>query len=601
MLRRVAALYAALMALLSAAVFVAPGWSAVVWAAIGLLSAGAVVFGAHRHAPLRRAPWWLLATAIIAMAAGDTIYGATVHSPADDLPIIGDVCYLAMFPLVTAGFIQMTRTSVVLRDRARLLDILTFTCAAALMTWVFVASPSLRAASLDNVDKSTMSAYTLGDLLILITTVRMLVAARRSVAVVLLAIGACGGLISDVAYTLAQLGSGWQAGGPGEIGYLLLYVCWGASALHPSMTELTLPVDAPSTVLRKRWMILLALSLAVPPGILITDSLAGRADNKIVIAVAALLISAFVITRLADAITKHQRAVARERSLREACGDLVAATEPAMVDATVRAAVATLMPPGVPHGLVFAVADTPHVYYPQPAGSRPRRTRLKSTQTLHPTLRDDLGPHPATLICPLVRDHRAEGDPGIGTLFVAADDRVLAAMRDAVEVLAAQATLALERIALTEAVARRDSDEYLHAIVQNTTDVVLIVDDDDRIRYASPSLSAVLGADPPVFATLPDIVDAEDYPQVAHALAMAQEAADQDGVPDRWSLLRADGTRALVEVNCRDLRQDRMVRGFVITMRDITEWHPEEQELIERALRASPGDKNRRSSADKFR
>jgi PAS domain S-box-containing protein len=596
-LRRVAALYAALMALLSVAVFVAPGWSAFVRAAIGLLSAGAVVFGALWHAPQRRAPWWLLAAAIVAMAAGDTIYGATVHSLADDLPVIGDVCYIAMFPLVTAALIQMTRSSVVLRDRARLLDILTFTCAASLMTWVFVASPSLRAASLDNVDKSMMSAYTLGDLLILITTVRMLVAARRSVSVVLLMIGAGGGLVSDVAYTLARVGSGWQAGGAREIGYLLLYICWGASALHPSMTELSLPVDARSTVLRQRWMILLALSLAVPPGILIIDSLAGRADNKVVIAIAALLVSAFVITRLADAITKHQRAVARERSLRAACGDLVAATEPAAVDATVRTAMATLMPPHVPHGLVFAVADAQHVYYPPPAGSGTRRTRMLSTRTLHPTLRDELDPHPVTLICPLVRDHRAEGDPGIGTLFVAADERVLAAMRDAVEVLAAQATLALERISLTEAVARRDSDEYLHAIVQNTTDVVLIVDDDDRIRYASPSLSAVLGAAPPVFATLPDILDAEDYPQVVHTLGLA----DQDGVLDRWSLPRADGTRVLVEVNCRDLRQDRMVRGFVITMRDITERHPEERELIERALRMSPGAKNRRSSADKFR
>lgn len=601
MLRRVAVGYAALMALLSAAVFVAPSWSALTWAAIGLLGAGAVVFGAWWHAPLRRAPWWFLAGAIIAMAAGDTIYGATVHSPTDELPVVGDVCYLAMFPLVTAGLIQMTRTSVVLRDRARLLAILTFTCAAALVTWVFVAGPSLRAESLDNLDKSTMSAYTLGDLLVLITTVRLLVAARRSVAVALLVIGAGGGLVSDVAYTQAQLSSGWQTGGGWEIGYLLMYVCWGASALHPSMAELTLPVDARSTILRRRSMSLLVLSAAVPPTILIVDSLLGRDDNKIVIGVVGLLISAFVITRLADAITRHQQAVARERSLRKACGDLVAATEPTTVDATVRAAVATLMSPGVPHGLVFAVADSQHVYFPLPAASGARRTRLLSTRTLHPTLRDELEPHPATLVCPLVRDHRGDGDPGIGTLFVAADERVLAAMRDAVEVLAAQATLALERIALTEAVARRDSDEYMRAVVQNTTDVVLIVDDDDRIRYASPSLSAVLGTAPPPFATLPDIIDAEDYPQVAHSLTLAQDAADQNGVPDRWSLLRVDGSRVLVEVNCRDLRQDRMVRGFVITMRDITEQHPDEQELIQRALWASPGGKNRRSSADKFR
>jgi PAS domain S-box-containing protein len=131
--------------------------------------------------------------------------------------------------------------------------------------------------------------------------------------------------------------------------------------------------------------------------------------------------------------------------------------------------------------------------------------------------------------------------------------------------------------------------------------VVLIVDDDERIRYASPSLPTLLGGDPPTFAKLADLVDAGDYPQVARTLTAAQRASEQDGARDCWSMRRRDGTRMLVEVDCRDLRRDRMVRGFVFTMRDVTERRRHEQELIQRALRTSPAGQNRRSSADKFR
>jgi PAS domain S-box-containing protein len=329
-----------------------------------------------------------------------------------------------------------------------------------------------------------------------------------------------------------------------------------------------------------------------------------------VIAITSVLMSALVITRLAMALAKHRRAVARERALREACSRLVGAASAVEVSVAVREAVGELVPPGLNHLAIVAIYDltAPEaadpvagimIRYPLPSASH-RRTRLLSTRTLHPDLRDQLAGYPATLACTLVANRSEALDPGLGALLVAADSRVLNAIQDSVEVLAAQATMALERIALTDMVNRNDNDRYLRTVTQGSVDVVLIVDDDQHIRYASPSLGGMLGGEAPMFATLRDIVAAGEHEQIDRTLRASQRSTQPEGARDWWHLPRLDGTALSVEVNCRDLRQDRMVRGFVITLRDVTDEDSRQRDLIQRALHASPAGRNRRASRRRF-
>ena len=85
------------------------------------------------------------------------------------------------------------------------------------------------------------------------------------------------------------------------------------------------------------------------------------------------------------------------------------------------------------------------------------------------------------------------GDPLLGVLLVAADEASLVALQASLEVLASQAALAIERITLSNEIARRNSEEYFRTLVHNTSDVILILADDNRIRYASPSAETVFG------------------------------------------------------------------------------------------------------------
>jgi PAS domain S-box-containing protein len=598
---RIFAGYAMLMVTLGVAVIFGPAtWSAVLWAAIALFTVAAIVGGTFLHRPERRSPWWLFAGAVLAMGIGDTIFGATVHSPTQSPPIIADLAYLLMFPLVTAGFIDFTRTGAVLRDRSRLLDLLAFACSAGLALWAAVLGPAFGASHLGWDDRSTLAAYTIGDLLILTATVRLLVAAPRRPAMLLLTIGAFGTLVGDVWYSLAEVHDGWRPGNWGEACYLLFYLAWGAAGLHRSMKDLTSDVPMRAKPIGG-WTWLLGLAIAIPLATLLVESLVGGVRDGVVIAATSVVTFALVVTRLVDAMREHQAALARERALRVACAAIVTATSHDEVTDAMRAGVHALLPAAADHAVAlrFNEADE-SAAYPLPPDAANRRTRLATTSMLGDDVRDQFEAFRVTLVCPLIVDRRAERDPGAGALFVAADEPALLATQDALEVLAAQAALALERIALTGAANCRDSDEYLRAVVQNTADVVVIIDEDQRIRYASPSLQSVLDIVPPPAATLRDIVHPDDHDQVAQTLTAAERLRDGAGARDVWSLRRPDGSRAAVEVSYRDLRHDRIVRGIIVTMRDITDEQEQRLESIRRTLDASPAGQNRRSVSRKF-
>jgi hypothetical protein len=49
------------------------------------------------------------------------------------------------------------------------------------------------------------------------------------------------------------------------------------------------------------------------------------------------------------------------------------------------------------------------------------------------------------------------------------------------------------------------------------------------------------------------------------------------------------------------MREDRLVRGFGVTMRDVSARHEYEREPLHRAVLDSPAGQNRQSAANKFR
>jgi PAS domain S-box-containing protein len=598
MYRRTIAALVACTAVLAHGIMLVPAYSVVFWAIAGTGTVAAILTGMRLHRPAKRLPWWFAAGAVAAMAAGDCAFALDADRGtvwAD----VADASYLAMFALLTGSLLLLTGASVVLRDRSRLLGELMFVCAVSLVTWVFLISPALRTERLAADEKSGIALFLIGDLIVLLTTARLLIAARGSWSLGLMVAGAGGFLVGDALWAAAEItGRGWQAGSHAELPYLLFYAAWGAAALHPSMADLTRPVGTRPTRLQGRSMALLVVSLLLPSVTLFVQSLSGRFADGLLIAVVSALLYLLVFTQLVDAIGRYRQAVARERGLRRACASLVAAADPDAVTAALTAAAGAVLPAGTSYASAFTPVD---------ADPADHGARTVAVDALPEEVRHTLAGHSEALVAALVLapDAGLVVPPRRGTVApppraeairwcLAADPRVLAVAHDAIEVLAGQAALALERIALTDTINRRDNERYLRSVVRTTADVVLIVDPDERVRYASPSMRRVLGVEPPVSGFLRDIVHPEDHEQIAHTL-------ESGAGTDVWHLRRSDGSRVTVEVSYRDLRTDRMVRGYVVTLHDMTERRAREAEAARRALESLPAGQNRLSANRKFR
>ncbi len=120
--------------------------------------------------------------------------------------------------------------------------------------------------------------------------------------------------------------------------------------------------------------------------------------------------------------------------------------------------------------------------------------------------------------------------------------------------------------------AERRSQERFRSLVQNASDVIVVMGADQTIHYVSPSVERVLGYRPEdvvgedAFA----FVHPDDLARVRDAVA---DAVSNLGTPSFMELRirHADGSWRHLESTCTSLLEDPAVGGIVFNSRDITE------------------------------
>ncbi|WP_204001676.1 putative bifunctional diguanylate cyclase/phosphodiesterase [Virgisporangium aurantiacum] len=519
------------------------------------VAVAAILVGVARNRPRRRAPWILIATAVAMFGCGDLIntYLTDVAGVADPFPSPADVFFLALCPVLAAGMASMVRSGATGRDRAALLDAFTVTSSLGLLAWIFLIGPLLSAPDTPAVEKAIAIAYPLSDILMITVLIRMATSQRRSPSLTLIVTGIGMLFVSDVLYGVAQLNDAYQMGGVVDLMYQYCYYAIGLAALHPSMADLTEPrVLRPDQVGGRR-VAMLGLASLFPPAVLIVEELTGEVHDGAVIGVLCAVLFGLVVARLSGVVAVQRRSVARERGMRRAGAALLAAGGADEVVAAVRAAVADLLPPDTPHR-VEVETGTP---VPED-GLRMLRTG-----------------DGYVLRCALA------GRRVTGRIDIGAADTALISLQEAAQVLAGQAALALDGLAANAEIVQRESETYFRTLVLNASDVIVIVGDDNRIRYASPSATAVFGDRDPVGAALPELVDPPSR-DAASALLDAVRAGTEVPELTDWTMT-GTGEPAQVEVACRDLRHEPTVAGVVVTLRDVTEHRRLERELLHRA------------------
>ena len=122
------------------------------------------------------------------------------------------------------------------------------------------------------------------------------------------------------------------------------------------------------------------------------------------------------------------------------------------------------------------------------------------------------------------------------------------------------------------------------SLVQHSSDVIAVADDDGTLHYHSPSVQGVLGMQPGSLEgrRLFDLLHPDDREEVRATL---ERAASVDGAHDRVScrLLHRHGYWVHVEAGIANRLHDNSVRGFVLNLRDVSERRLLESELARRA------------------
>ncbi|HEY0716101.1 MAG TPA: EAL domain-containing protein [Streptosporangiaceae bacterium] len=585
------------------------------WGLLGLSGVVAIVAGVVLNRPARRLPWLLLAAANLSFVAGQVsflVFGQILREPLP-FPSFADVLYLVTYPLYAAGLLIFIWSRSPDRDQRSVIDALTLTVGLALVSWMYLILPYVHNPQLSWLQKCVAIAYPLGDVLVLAMLARLLAPGTgRSRSVWLLTLGTVALLVSDACFGGLQLYGSFRSGTVVDLGWALFYGAWGVAALDPTMSELTGPAPRQQPQASTGRLIVLMLASLIAPVVLFIQSLQNRDYNGGVIAVFSAILFLLVISRLWDMAASHRRALSRERTVRRAGASLASAATVTEVAAAMQSAAADLTGSRSPGDALLMVRDdgsmravtalpTPLTgTTASPPGADGAAQLARLTESWLPLLtgaqplflpRSRLGAGASALrggdgvlLCPLMLRDRPSGDPLIGVLVVFGARRTLTDLSDTFEILAHQVALAVERIVLSVEVIRQRSEAYFRTLVQDTSDVILIVADDGLVRYATPSAASIFGPVSTEGVHLWDLVAAAERDDIIKALARLRHFVGRGSYTEDWRITRSDHRRVQVQVRCSDLRHDLTVSGLVLTLRDVTEQRQLEAELKHRAF-----------------
>jgi diguanylate cyclase (GGDEF)-like protein/PAS domain S-box-containing protein len=575
--------YAILGAFIALSYFLLPEYQSVLWTSLGLSSVVATVVGVHRHRPRTPAAWYLLAAALLCFIAGDTSYNiltGILHQD-DPFPSVADLFYLLTYPLFAAGIFLIIRARSAHRDLPSLIDAVIVTTGLGLLSWVYLVVPNFQTEGLNAAQRAISVAYPLGDVLILAMLARLISGGGlRNRAMSFLVAGALGLMAADVAYGLVQLNGEWNIGGPVDIGWVVFYVAWGTAALHPSMRRLSDVVPLKDVGVSRVRITLLALASLIAPGVLLIQSQMHNDVHATTVAIFSTALFILVLARMSGILAAHQESVRRERSLRTSGEALVAAQGLPDIYRVALASVSSLV------GRVTLANAS--VFLAEPDGLR----CVASSGTGYTPSDNEafwaaaqsggyLSPTGTVSVNPLRYDLQDRG-----MLITEGTTAVTVDQHHALATLASQVALAVVSATLAEELRQRQSQEQFRGMIQNASDIIVILDESGRVTYGTPSLERELGHSVRglLGTAIVDLLHPEESVTAGTLISgLSQRFAQPAPVAD-WRLRHADGRYLFFEVLTSNLLDDANVAGIVLTMRDVSERRALEQQLMHQAF-----------------
>ena len=134
--------------------------------------------------------------------------------------------------------------------------------------------------------------------------------------------------------------------------------------------------------------------------------------------------------------------------------------------------------------------------------------------------------------------------------------------------------------------ALRQSEQRFRSLIENATDITIIIDGEGIFRYISPSVKRILGYAPhqAIGRNALEIVHPDDCATIAQTLNKVIENPKRSQSPVEYRVRHRNGYWCYVEAVATNLLYDPAVKGIVINCHDITQRKLAEEKLLHDAF-----------------
>lgn len=580
----------------------------------GFFAVACIIVGIWRYKPDWPLPWALIAAGIFVLKMGDLVYAhheaifgrpRPFPSLAEGLLFVGNtIIFLAIFLVL--------RSREPRQDSGNVIDAAIIATTAAAFAWIFIMAPYASDESLTNFQLIAVLATPIYDLVTIVLLTRLVFGAgARTVSFYLLLVGMLSCLVADLLYSEITLHTTFETGDWLDLGWILWFLLYGAAALHPSMVKIGEPGPPGSERLSWNRLALLAIAALAVPFVALVQWQRDISINIPVVIGASAITFMLVVLRMSGLIRTTElarrdlnRSLDRERVLGQTSLGLVSASSAADVYESTAAALSGLAGDRAV-GFVFEV--DPQGELVNVAGTRPRTVHDNEKSVVSSLLSTSLfdridGDDEAITIDrashePIWRSLRLPSRLDIMTLSpvkIGADTAAVLGLASSgdesttadamLTTLGSQVSLALERVSLSERLHIRQSEERFHSMVENASDLILILDQAGNVTWASPSVMRVLeiGEAELLNRNVLQLVHPDDH-RPANEL-MAQVLSAPGTVRSHDLRLQAGGRNwRSMEVTLNNLLEDASLLGIVANARDVTERKAAEEKLAQLA------------------